>query len=239
MFEKVRTRKMYAEIVDQILGLVRDGKLQVGDKLPPERVLAEDLGVSRPPLREAISALEILGIIESRGGKGNFIKNSEVLADGLEVLKKLKSQESPFEILEARKVVEVEIAGLAAERASEKDIERISRLLSEHEKVKSDFSVAMSFDMEFHKAIAKTAGNNVLLQFFNYLLSVLKEDLLWKKIKKEAWAKGRNSEKYLDEHKRILAAIRNKEKIKAREAMFEHLNEIGLDFLKEEESNGE
>ncbi|HTP60299.1 MAG TPA: GntR family transcriptional regulator, partial [Spirochaetia bacterium] len=78
MFVKVKSKKVYMEIVDQILGLIRDKKLCVGTKLPPERSLAIELGVSRPPLREAISALEILGIVESRGGKGNFIVSSGI-----------------------------------------------------------------------------------------------------------------------------------------------------------------
>jgi len=64
------------EIVEQIGGLIKEGKLRPGDKLPPEHILAEKFGTSRPPVREALSALEILGIIESRGEKGNFIKNS-------------------------------------------------------------------------------------------------------------------------------------------------------------------
>jgi len=76
MFEKVQTRKVYMEIVEQIQDLIKRGRLKPGDKLPAERILADKLGVSRPPLREALSALEILGIIESRGGKGNFIKDS-------------------------------------------------------------------------------------------------------------------------------------------------------------------
>ena len=67
MFEKVKTTKVYMEIVKQIQNLVNEGRLKPGDKLPPEHLLADKLGVSRPPLREALCALEILGITASRG----------------------------------------------------------------------------------------------------------------------------------------------------------------------------
>ena len=76
MFNKVQTKKVYMKIVEQVRDLIKDGRLKPGDKLPPEQVLVEKFGTSRPSVREALSALEILGITESRGGKGNFIKNN-------------------------------------------------------------------------------------------------------------------------------------------------------------------
>jgi len=101
MFKKVQTKKVYMKIVEQIRDLIKDGKLRPGDKLPPEYVLAEQFGTSRPSIREALSALEILGIIESRGGKGNFIRDNLNSVFYEQKFKELEEEKSPFELLEA------------------------------------------------------------------------------------------------------------------------------------------
>ena len=207
MFEKVQTRKVYMEIVEQIQNLIKEGKLKSGDKLPPERILAEKLGVSRPPLREAISALEILGIIESRGGKGNFIKNTFNSTSYAQRLKELEKEESPFELLEARKVVETEIAGLAAEKASSEDIKEIEEALNRMKNSLSDIPRAMEFDRQFHVAIAKAAHNSILFQMMNFLADGLKESL-WVNIKEKSWALPGHPQKYLEEHTNLLEAIK-------------------------------
>jgi len=106
------------KIVEQVLDLIKEGKLKPGDKLPPEQVLAENFGTSRPSVREALSALEILGITESRGGKGNFIKDTPRSPLYEQEVMELEKEESPFEILEARKAVEIEIAELAGKKAT-------------------------------------------------------------------------------------------------------------------------
>ena len=75
MFKLIQTKKVYMQVVEQVRDLIKSGKLKPGDKLPPERILAERLGVSRPSIREGIVALEILGLVVSRGGKGNIIND--------------------------------------------------------------------------------------------------------------------------------------------------------------------
>ena len=232
MFEKVQTRKVYMEIVEQIQNLIKEGKLKSGDKLPPERILAEKLGVSRPPLREAISALEILGIIESRGGKGNFIKNTFNSTSYAQRLKELEKEESPFELLEARKVVETEIAGLAAEKASSEDIKEIEEALDEMRNALNDTPRAMEFDRQFHVAIAKAAHNSILFQMMNFLADGLKESL-WVNIKEKSWALPGHPQKYLEEHTKLLEAIKNGDKKLARRTMYNHLADVEVDLLEE------
>ena len=232
MFEKVQTRKVYMEIVEQIQNLIKEGKLKPGDKLPPERILAEKLGVSRPPLREAISALEILGIIESRGGKGNFIKNTFNSTSYAQRLKELEKEESPFELLEARKVVETEIAGLAAEKASSEDIKEIEEALNRMRNALSDIPRAMEFDRQFHVAIAKAAHNSILFQMMNFLADGLKESL-WVNIKEKSWALPGHPQKYLEEHTKLLEAIKKGDKKLARRTMHTHLADVEVDLLEE------
>jgi len=232
MFEKVQTRKVYMEIVEQIQNLIKEGKLKPGDKLPPERILAEKLGVSRPPLREAISALEILGIIESRGGKGNFIKNTFNSTSYAQRLKELEKEESPFELLEARKVVETEIAGLAAEKASSEDIEEIEEALNRMRNALNDTPRAMEFDRQFHVAVAKAAHNSILFQMMNFLADGLKESL-WVNIKEKSWALPGHPQKYLEEHTKLLEAIKKGDKKLARRTMHTHLADVEVDLLEE------
>jgi len=232
MFEKVQTRKVYMEIVEQIQDLIKQGKLKPGDKLPAERILADKLGVSRPPLREALSALEILGIIESRGGKGNFIKESFDSTSYAYQFKKLEQEESPFELLEARKIVETEIAGLAAEKATPEEVKKIEETLNKMRNVLNDITQAMEFDREFHVAIAKAAHNSVLFQVMNYLAGGLREEL-WINLKKKSWYLPGRPQKYLEEHTQLLEAIKKGDKEVARRTMHDHLVDVEKDLLEE------
>ncbi len=232
MFEKVQTKKVYMEIVEQIQSLIKEGKLKPGDKLPPERILAEKLGVSRPPLREAISALEILGIIESRGGKGNIIKNTFNSTSYTQQVKELEKEESPFELLEARKVIETEIAGLAAKKATLEDIEDIEEALDKMKNSLSDIPRAMEFDIQFHIAIAKAAHNSILFQMMNYLADGLKASL-WVNIKEKSWALPDHPQKYLEEHTKLFEAIKKGDKKLARRTMHSHLADVEEDLLEE------
>lgn len=232
MFEKVQIKKVYMEIVEQIENLIKEGRLKPGDKLPPERVLAEKLGVSRPPLREAMSALEILGIIESRGGKGNFIKNTFDSTSYAQRVKELEKEESPFDLLEARKAVETEIAGLAAEKATSEDIREIEKALDRMKNTLNDTPRVMEFDREFHIAIAKAAHNSILFQMMNYLADGLKESL-WVNIKEKSWALPGHPQKYLEEHTKLLEAIKEGDKKAAYRTMYSHLADVGEDLLEE------
>jgi len=233
VFKKVKTKKVYMKIVEQIQDLMKGGKLRPGDKLPPEHILAEKFGTSRPSVREALSALEILGVTESRGGKGNFIRDNFSSSPLYEQkFRELEEGESPFELLEARKAVETEIAGLTAEKATSEDIREIEKALDRMKNVLNDTPRAMEFDREFHIALAKAAHNSVLFQMMNYLADGLKESL-WVKIKEKSWALPGHPQKYLEEHTKLLGAIKKGDKKVARRIMYSHLADVEEDMLEE------
>ena len=232
IFEKVRTKKVYMEIVEQIQNLIKEGRLKKGDKLPPERVLAEQLGVSRPPLREALAALEILGVIESRGGRGNFIVNTFGSAYYLQQFKELEQGESPLELLEARKVMEVEVAGLAAERHSPEDIRELKSIVGGMEKVVNNVSEFMELNRRFHLGIAVATNNSVLYQMMKYIVNELNKQL-WIKLDEETLVLPGRTEKYFHQHCKILEAIKAKNKIKARKATLHHLVSFETDLFGE------
>ncbi len=232
MFKKVRTKKIYMHIVEQIQDLIKEGKIKPGDKLPSEHILAEKFGASRPSVREALTALEILGITESRGGKGNFIRDNLNSSLYAQRFMELEEQESPFELLEARKAVETEVAGFAAEKATKEDIVAVQDSLDKMRNAITNISEVMEFDREFHINIARAAHNAVLFSMMNYLADGLKESL-WVNIKEKSWGIPGRPQKYIEEHTEILSAIKNKDNKAARRGMFDHLATVEEDLLSE------
>jgi GntR family transcriptional repressor for pyruvate dehydrogenase complex len=220
------------KIVEQVRDLIKEGRLKPGDKLPPEQVLAEEFGTSRPSVREALSALEILGITESRGGKGNFIKDNFNFPLYEQKFRELEEEESPFELLEARKVLETEIVGLAAKKATEEEIATIQGSLNKMKDAMTNIPEIMEFDREFHINIARAAHNSLLFSMMIYLTDLLKEKL-WINLKEKSWSIPGRPEKYFEEHNEILSAIKNKDNKKARQKMYDHLNEVERDLLNE------
>lgn len=231
MFNKIKTKKVYMKIVEQVRDLIKEGKLKPGDKLPPEQVLAEKFGTSRPSVREALSALEILGITESRGGKGNYIMDTPRSPLYEQEIMELEEEESPFELLEARKAVEIEIAELAAKKATKEDINAISESLNKMKGAVNNIPQMMELDREFHMSIADAAHNNLLFSMMTYLSNLLNERL-WINMKEKTWNLPGYSQKYLKEHTEIFNAIKNKDSKNARKQVSHHLDGVEKDLLR-------
>ena len=167
MFEKIKNERMYARIVEQICRLIKEDTLKPGDKLPSERILIEKLGVSRPSVREALAVLDILGIVKSEGGKGNFIADNANLSSYKKRLKELSIEESSFDLLQARELIEPEVAGLAAENATAKDIKAIQRSLEQEAKGAkrvTEFSAELDRSLDFHLSVARATHNKILAE---------------------------------------------------------------------------
>jgi len=231
LFNKVKTKKVYMKIVEQVRDLIKEGKLKPRDKLPPEQVLAEKFGTSRPSVREALSALEILGITESRGGKGNFIKDNLDTLLYEQKFRELEEEESPFELLEARKAVETEIVDLAAKKATKEDIDAIYESLYKMKGAMSNIPKMMELDREFHMNIARAAHNNLLFSMMTYLSNLLNEKL-WINMKEKTWNLPGYPQKYLKEHTEIFNAIKNKDSKNARKQVSHHLDGVEKDLLR-------
>jgi len=236
MFKLIKTKKVYMQVVEQVRDLIRSGKLKPGDKLPPERILAERLGVSRPSIREGIVALEILGLVVSRGGKGNIINDvvdSSFLDQGF---RHLEEEESPSELLEARKIIEVEVAGYAAQRAKREDVAAIRQSLDsmsnivDHLSASKQYEKYVGFGCEFHTGIARATHNTVLLRMVAWLHENLKEDL-WIRLQERGWGQPGRHQKYLKKHAEILAAIQDRDSDMARKRMHQHITHIQRDLF--------
>jgi DNA-binding FadR family transcriptional regulator len=211
-----------SEVAHRILAQVTNGTLTPGSRLPSERVLAESLKVGRSTVREALAALDLLGIIETRQGAGNFIResSSDLLPQSIEWGLML-GRPRTLDLVEARHHLEIINAGLAAERGDE---EQRERLLASFESMihlagaPADFVEA---DVAFHFEIASMAGNSVLSDILSSVRSLLQ---VW--VTRAAAGKEHTLDT-LNEHRAIMDAVINHDSDAARAAMAAHMDRAG------------
>ncbi|BBB89918.1 MAG TPA: FadR/GntR family transcriptional regulator [Methylomusa anaerophila] len=174
MFRPVKTKKVYEEIVEQIKTLISEGKLQPGDKLPSERELSERFNVSRASVREAFSALEIIGVITIHPGEGSFVRQVSVegMLESLNFFLQVEFDDI-MQLLEVRKILEVEIAGLAAVRATPLDIEAMQAALNDMVKAINSGDIGDAADAAFHYAIIHAAHNPILNTVMNPISEIM------------------------------------------------------------------
>lgn len=226
MLKAIKKTRIYEEVVSQIHDLIREGRLKAGDQLPPERELAETFKVSRASVREALRALEAEGLVTSRTGMGTFVANlpMESLVATLATLL-TKERDALADIFEMRKLIEPEIASLAAERASRKDIERMKQILDTQTQEVKKGGTGVDADADFHFAIGQSTQNQALEKLVSGLMEILsgtREESLQ--------TPGRN-EVSLRSHLRILSAIEAHDKEAAREAMLHHIEQVEQNVL--------
>jgi GntR family transcriptional repressor for pyruvate dehydrogenase complex len=221
MFERLKSQKNYMQIARQIRNLIRDGTLKVGEKLPPERALVEQFGASRASVREALSALEMLGLIECRSGQGNYIKadGSEGSIDG-EMLKTLLHNHDAYEIFEARLELEPSMAALAAERATPQELDNLRAMVATLRSLgdavlrepnsEAAIDQYMETDRRFHLEIGRASHNNVLFTVYSGV-NLMTRETHWKAMKSKGLTSDGSIRAYAAEHEAILAALSAKD----------------------------
>lgn len=233
MFRPVKTKKVYEEIVAQIKRLIVDRKLQPGDKLLSERELSEKLDVSRASVREAFSALEIMGIIEIRPGEGSFVKpvSYEGMLEPLSFLLQVEIEDL-MQLLEVRKILEVETAALAAMRAREDDLEELEQALNNMREQITSGEIGDLSDADFHFAIARATGNVILVRVMSTISDLMTNT--FKASRKKLFLMEHMPELLYESHRQIFEAIAQHNPQTARKAMREHLTlvESGMENLK-------
>jgi DNA-binding FadR family transcriptional regulator len=212
-------RKTVSElVVGRILDLVRAGQLRAGDKLPPERDLAAQLDVSRPTLREALRALQILGVLEIRHGGGVYVTSLEPgdLLSPFDLFVTLDAR-NMAELFDARIQVEPLLARLAAERMDDAGVARLAELVAEQVAAPEDAEVFHDTDVEFHKSILDASGN-LFLSRFGKLLQVLGDQ------GRQAFQKRKGVRlQSIEDHKGILRAFEARDAEAAHRAMRAHM----------------
>lgn len=230
MFTPVKNTKVYEQVIEQIKEMIVSGQLKKGDRLPPERDLVEQLQVSRTSIREAIRALQIIGLVECRQGGGNFIKESfeNSLFEPLSIMFVLQNSR-PEEILELRKIVEVGTAMLAAEKIEESELKEIEVIL-EQMKRSSDEELNAKLDKELHYKIAYASKNFLVVSILSAVSSLV--DSFIKDARNMILKQKENKEVLIEHHEKLYKALLAHDKNKAAEVMRKHLDFI-VDYLSE------
>jgi GntR family transcriptional repressor for pyruvate dehydrogenase complex len=219
--EVIRKTKVYEQIAQQIQRLICDGFLKPGDKLPPERELAEIFHVSRGSLRDAVRALEVTGLVEPRQGEGTVVRapSADSLINPLTTVL-LRQRVFVSELLEFRAMIEPVLARRAAQHASAEDLERMEKILRRQQEKVDRGELAIEEDSEFHNMIAHAAKNSVVLNVLDAFMDLLRESR-----EKSLQVDGRLQES-LEGHRQIFHAIQQHDPAGAENAMRRHIERI-------------
>ena len=222
--EPVRSTRIYEEIVRQIRMLIADGHLKSGDRLPPERDLAERFRVSRTSVREAMRALESRGLIGIRPGEGAFVRevSIETLVEPL-ALVILAQRETIVDLYEARRLLEPPIAALAARRATPEELSEMARILDQQAAEVAAGRTGLVQDAAFHTALAHSTHNRAITRIVTTLM-----DLLAQSREESLSIPGRPVRSHGD-HRRVLAAVESRDARRAEQSMLTHL--VGVERL--------
>lgn len=220
MLKRISKNTVAAQVINQLTDLIRNGHLKPGDKLPSERIMAEELGVSRPPLRESLRALEYAGVIETRYGDGIYVKSTDFPNASNPLISRLLNQYSLEEMIEMRKIIETAVVRLAVERASEEDVETLREIQKKTGECMNDIAKFSECDFTFHSAIAEATRNSLLystVQTMRKMMHEFNEELLNdEQLRQEVW----------QQHGVIFDSIEKRNAAQAVKAMNKHLDNV-------------
>jgi len=207
------------QVAAQIFGLIRDGVLKAGDALPSEAELAAAFGVGRSTIREAKGALLARGLLESRGKRGTFVAAPTAELLDVEMLAHLLSDEAIHDIYEARQIVEVGAARLAATRARPDDLDALDRIIGSMERALPDDETFWPLTVEFHRQLVKASHNRTLISLSQVISRLVTVHQM--PVYRSVVDKG----EALAEHRRLAEVLRVGDPEQAGNAMAHHLDQ--------------
>jgi GntR family transcriptional regulator, hexuronate regulon transcriptional repressor len=222
--------RLYKRVADELRAAILAGRYQAGRRLPAERELAEMFDVSRPTIREAVIALELQHLVEVRVGAGVFVLDAGTAGRGVGPELTI----GPFELMEARKIIESETAALAATLIDDEQLDRLDRIIERMEEENRLEIQGENADRAFHVGIAEATGNSALVAVIDDLWRRRQTSPMFVNIMEKARSKG--VKPVADDHRRILAALRKHNPAAARTAMQEHLTRVIDTLLKATET---
>ncbi|HEY8567868.1 MULTISPECIES: FadR/GntR family transcriptional regulator [Microbulbifer] len=216
--------RLYQQVAEKLAAAIAAGDYPAGTRLPAERKLAERFEVSRPTVREAIIALELAGCVEVKGGSGVYVTDTEASAFSAG-----ESDIGAFEILQARMMFEGEAAGLAAREMSDAEIKELEGILEEMVEENASDSNAEVADEKFHLHIARCTHNDAVVSVCDHLWKLRNNSSVSARILEKVRQVG--SKPRIEEHRRILEAIKKRDPEGARNAMRDHLQRVVQQLL--------
>ncbi|TFZ05215.1 FadR family transcriptional regulator [Ramlibacter henchirensis] len=222
--QAVESQRLYRQIAEQLRGLIAQGEFGAGSRLPAERDLARQLGVSRPSVREALIALEVEGWVEVRVGSGIYARPQHVNGNGRvngHGAHAAAGEWGPLELMKARELVEGEVAALAARHARKAQVAAMAAALEQMREDAEAGVIPRRGDEAFHIAIADACANEVLrdtvLGYWHARGGALFERMSGYFENPASWSAA------LEEHEGVLEAVRDRDAAAARDAMHHHL----------------
>ena len=208
-FERVKARKVSAIAAEQIVEAIQRGDYPVSSKLPSEFELAEQMGVSRPSIREALSALQAMSIIKSRPGSGNYVLRKPSSSEESDTVHLIESEAGCLEVMEARGVLEPPVVALVAKKASGDLLDRLKELIAKMRKhaAQDNFDDYFEADKSFHIELADAAGNPLVTAALAPLLDTM-EQRVYREFTRHYYLKNVDDLQHVvDLHNEILDAI--------------------------------
>ncbi|MDX1437226.1 MAG: FadR/GntR family transcriptional regulator [Anaerolineales bacterium] len=233
-YEPIKKSALAEEIAARLISLIKEKSLQPGDKLPPERELAEMLNVSRPSLREALRALAILNIVEIRQGDGTYVSSldPQMLVEHLDLVFSLEDS-TLFQLFEVRKIFEPALAALAAERITDTQVEELEQIMEAAHDAEDDPEQFTASDLQLHEKIAEVSGNFLIIRIMSSLSQLSQAS------RHRTGVIPGVLKQTSEDHHQIVAALRARKPAGARRAMLTHLENVekSLKSILEAESN--
>ena len=219
-FEAIRRNRIYEEIARQIEKMITE-KMKTGDRLPPERQLAEQFGVSRSSIRDAIRTLELSGLVEARQGVGTVVRehSTDAVVNPLTTIL-VQKRRLVGELIDVRKMIEPPLSARAALHATPEEVAEMESILKRQQQKMNQGELAIDEDAEFHYAIALAADNSVVLKVIDVLMDLLRDTR-----ERSLQLVGR-PERSIAGHREILDAIKRRDEAGAEAAMCRHIEAV-------------
>jgi GntR family transcriptional repressor for pyruvate dehydrogenase complex len=224
-YKALQSLRLYEQIVQQIEDSILQGALKPGDQLPAERELAQQFGVSRTAVREAVKVLREKGLVEAYSGRGTFITDgtSQAIRQSIDLMIKIGQPEGSTHLVEVREILEPEIAALAATRAEEQHVAAMREAVAVMDRAEPNADSYIEADLDFHLSLAEAAANPIILSLIDSIVGLLREQRM------TIFSVKGGPERGQFHHKRILDAVDARDPGRAREAMRAHLQQVRTD----------
>lgn len=221
-------KRLYQELGIKLKELLSSGRYPVGSRLPPERDIAEQFGVSRAVVREALIMLELENLIDVRKGSGVYVINT--INDDKAASKTTDDDIGPFELLQARQLLESNIAAFAATQLIKSDIADMMNALELEREALESGRTDYDDDELFHMLIARATQNSVLESMVHDLWVRRQNSPMWQKLHTHIVDQSYRH-KWLEDHRKILLALQHRDPEGAKHAMWQHLENVKLTLL--------
>lgn len=225
-YKKIKPKKIYEEVADTIYEMIQGGQLKPGQKLDSVQQLAENFQVGRSAIREALTSLRAMGLVEMKQGEGTFIKEFETHQINFPLSTAILMNKTDIaNLLEVRKIIELGTAAAAAKKRTNEQLTAMERALEEMQASNGNEELGEGADLQFHLAIAEASQNKLLLSLINHVSGMMEETM---KETRRVWlySKQTTIEKLSDEHFAIFNAIKEQNEEQARYFMKVHLENV-------------